>query len=624
MGAGAIASGGPAEKQRFRVRVQADVNTGEKMKRISAVLVLMLAAFTVLATSATAQVPPTMNYQVMLTNDSDEPLADQAVTLVFHIYSQEVGGSPVWTETHNVTTNSIGVASVVLGTSNPIGMPFGTAYWLEVVVDSETMSPRRELTAAAYAHNARRLDGVDAADYALDDDLSATGVVNSPSNPVDWSMLKNVPAGFADGTDAEGGAGDGHSLDASDGSPTDALFVNAAGDVGIGTVSPQNRLTVNGFSNYCYAQLVNSATGYAMGDGFQVGINNLGDASINQQENRDLSFRTSGAYRGKFTSGGTFQLGSDLADGNLELYRNGSVGRVLAAEAGPYGGNLECYEDTGERYAYIEADINGTGGFLKILDGNGIGGLTVDGSTSGGNAVVSMSGSGSTTYFDTSHTGNAAVGLPGNSVSDAEILDEAGCASHSLTSGFSMSGPIESMLGRSITSPAAGYVLAIGTAEVAANHTTGSTSGCTFAVSESPGSYVGGHQIYCRIPAGAATGTYHQCVTVQWLFEVSTPSSDAFYFVADEVAGDWSVTDRNLTLIYIPSAYGGVTSSVASAPSDPEVAMPRLGRPLTEADIAAEQAESRAANDARIEQELAELEARIGQIRASMGNRSEQ
>ncbi len=39
-----------------------------------------------------------------------------------------------------------------------------------------------------------------------------TGSLNYEDNPVDWTKLKNVPAGFADGSDAEGGgAGDGRS-----------------------------------------------------------------------------------------------------------------------------------------------------------------------------------------------------------------------------------------------------------------------------------------------------------------------------------------------------------------------------------------------------------------------------
>ena len=40
--------------------------------------------------------------------------------------------------------------------------------------------------------------------------------------------------------------GDGHSLDAVDGSPTDAVFVDAVGNVGMGTLTPSQKLTVAG------------------------------------------------------------------------------------------------------------------------------------------------------------------------------------------------------------------------------------------------------------------------------------------------------------------------------------------------------------------------------------------
>ena len=43
--------------------------------------------------------------------------------------------------------------------------------------------------------------------------LTAAGTINTPSNPIDWSQLKNVPGGFADGTDDGGtGSGGGESL----------------------------------------------------------------------------------------------------------------------------------------------------------------------------------------------------------------------------------------------------------------------------------------------------------------------------------------------------------------------------------------------------------------------------
>jgi hypothetical protein len=49
-----------------------------------------------------------------------------------------------------------------------------------------------------------------------------------------------------EGHSPDSNAGDGHSLDAADGSPKDALFVTNKGNVGIGTVTPSEKLSVNG------------------------------------------------------------------------------------------------------------------------------------------------------------------------------------------------------------------------------------------------------------------------------------------------------------------------------------------------------------------------------------------
>jgi hypothetical protein len=53
---------------------------------------------------------------------------------------------------------------------------------------------------------------------------------------------------FPDGTtQTTAASGDGHSLDASDGSPTNVVYVNSIGNVGVGTTSPGAKLDVEGY-----------------------------------------------------------------------------------------------------------------------------------------------------------------------------------------------------------------------------------------------------------------------------------------------------------------------------------------------------------------------------------------
>jgi hypothetical protein len=225
---------------------------------ICSVLLVAVAAIVaaVFVDAGAVDIPRTINYQGLLTDkETGEPLPG-TYSLTFSIYAQVSGGAALWTETKDVTTDESGVFSTLLGSTNPINLTFATPSWLEIAVGSETLTPRRGLTSVPYAFqamsaveatsaltalNADSLGGLTSASYSLvghlhDDrycteaELSTTGTINGTSNPVDWTKLKGVPAGFADDTDNEG-AGDGHSLDAADGNPTDVAYVDDTGKV---------------------------------------------------------------------------------------------------------------------------------------------------------------------------------------------------------------------------------------------------------------------------------------------------------------------------------------------------------------------------------------------------------
>ena len=219
----------------------------KRMLNVGSALLAVL--YLVAATAAAAEIPLRMSYQVMLTDDTDQPLIDQTVELIFSIHDEEK--DLVWTETHTATTNSIGVVSLTLGETTPLPPDeFGVSLWLAVSVDGEPLLPRRELVSGPYAlhaYDADRLGGSLADSYTLKGYLAFPGTINDPTNPVNWTKLKGVPSGIADGVDSEGsGTGDGHSLDASDGDPADALYVDETGRVGVGTTDPQQELHLLG------------------------------------------------------------------------------------------------------------------------------------------------------------------------------------------------------------------------------------------------------------------------------------------------------------------------------------------------------------------------------------------
>jgi len=115
------------------------------MKTFMTILLILIAS------SLLADVTPMMNYQGILTDDTGQPVADDIYEIVFRIYTQETGGSPVWSETQNVSTTD-GIFHVLLGSLNPItNFPSDNA-WLAMRVESNPeMLPRKRIASVGYS-----------------------------------------------------------------------------------------------------------------------------------------------------------------------------------------------------------------------------------------------------------------------------------------------------------------------------------------------------------------------------------------------------------------------------------------------------------------------------------------
>jgi hypothetical protein len=104
-------------------------------------------------TGALAQVPRTLSYQAVLSDETGAPKPDGAYTLTFRLYDTPIGGIVVWSETQTLQVRR-GLVSAVLGAVTPFAenLTFTRPFWLSLEVAPDPELPQRiPLTAVGYA-----------------------------------------------------------------------------------------------------------------------------------------------------------------------------------------------------------------------------------------------------------------------------------------------------------------------------------------------------------------------------------------------------------------------------------------------------------------------------------------
>ena len=119
-------------------------------------MLLMLAGSSAGQTPSPNGVVPTLvNFAGALSDSNGKPLTG-AQGVIFCLYHDQQGGSPLWMETQNVQADNRGRYSVVLGSATSRGLPAelfasGEARWLGVQAQGQAEQPRVMLLAVPYA-----------------------------------------------------------------------------------------------------------------------------------------------------------------------------------------------------------------------------------------------------------------------------------------------------------------------------------------------------------------------------------------------------------------------------------------------------------------------------------------
>ncbi|HKB14989.1 MAG TPA: hypothetical protein VKF62_02940, partial [Planctomycetota bacterium] len=142
-----------------------------------------------------------------------------------------------------------------------------------------------------------------------------------------------------------------------------------------------------------------------------------------------------------------------------------------------------------------------------------------------------------------------------------------------------------------ITTPQAGWVHVTATCQANAFHQNGTVTQANFGVTDDVETLPSNQDLAFSISSGYPSGTLVAPVTAQAVFPVAGAGDHTFYFMGKSTSGGMSVHDIQLTLCYLPEAYGTIGLPIQVASSAPTFGeesswIPRP--PLTPSEIAAE------------------------------------
>jgi hypothetical protein len=287
------------------------------------------------------------------------------------------------------------------------------------------------------------------------------------------------------------------------------------------------------FRNWLIAMMALAATGLAVAD-------------------------TTFTYQGRLDQSGSPHSGSPNMD--FRLFDSLEGGMMLAEITKPsvpvVDGLFQVELDFGDAYAsgprWLEVRVNGA----SLTPRQPIQATPIAIHALGGGDGIESVSSNSTLSGD--GTPGAPLGVTLGGLNHQHLQNPPGGRQSSITaSSFPVTHTVSSFSSVTLNIPASGYVLILGSANMALGHTAGQTQNVLVGVGQSP-TIMSGLKVV-RIPGSAPAGDYWIPVTVQ-SFESVSPGTRTFYLNARDnlggsPTGGIQLNSPHITAIYLPVLY---------------------------------------------------------------------